>query len=223
MILKLPDVETLFEFDNTQYINALVIENPGFFYNVLSDIEAQIQGNEGKAVLSDNDKVLSIEKNLEYFVDYVSFSINQKTLINKVNSKLIEIALDEENYIKSKEIISDIENYLTRIGLGLTGDIGFNKLSIENLVKSSGTEFSEEYDSLSEKLLDYFELVREYDKDKLFVLVNLRSYISAEELNRFVHEIMVRGFKALLIDSKDHPLLEREKRVLIDESLCEIC
>ena len=190
---------------------------------MLSDIEAQIQGNEGKAVLSDNDKVLSIEKNLEYFVDYVSFSINQKTLINKVNSKLIEIALDEENYIKSKEIISDIENYLTRIGLGLTGDIGFNKLSIENLVKSSGTEFSEEYDSLSEKLLDYFELVREYDKDKLFVLVNLRSYISAEELNRFVHEIMVRGFKALLIDSKDHPLLEREKRVLIDESLCEIC
>ena len=65
------------------------------------------------------------------------------------------------------------------------GNIGFSKINLESLIKSAGIEVESVYDNLGEKILDYFELVSVYDSKKLFVLVNLRSYLSEHEMKEF--------------------------------------
>ncbi len=223
MNLKLSGIEHIIDCGNSAYINSVVIESPRLLCEVLMDLECQIQGDDGKSVVSENDKVLPTAKCLEVHTRFVPFELNQKNLINKATAKLIEIALDEENYMQSSELVGDLERYLMNLSIGLTGSIDTSKVSIENLIKNSGLTFVDDYSLLSEKLLDYFELVREYDQDKIFVLLNLRSFLSTNELQQFVDEILLRRFQVVLIESTEYSLLDKEKRLLIDDSLCEIC
>lgn len=44
------------------------------------------------------------------------------------------------------------------------------------------------------------ELVREYDSEKMFITLNLRSYISDDEMNKFVNDVVARGYKLLMVE-----------------------
>ena len=79
------------------------------------------------------------------------------------------------------------------------------------------------YESLAEKILDYFELVEEYDKKKLFIMVNLRSYLSDEEMKMFMRDVLARKIQVLLIESSERSVLDEEKRYIVDADLCVIC
>ena len=223
MNLRFHGINKEFDCANSYYINSLVIENPKMLFSLLSDVVAQLQGNEGKTVISDNNKVLDIEKYLELHSCFVPFNINQKNLINKIVARMNDRALDSEHYLCSSELLSGLERYCMELCIDLVGNIAFTKLSMESVVKAAGPEIIDDYILLSEKLIDYFELVKEYDRNKIFVLLNLRSFLSFEELESFTQEVLKRQFQVLLLDSKEYPILKNEKRYLVDDSLCEIC
>lgn len=58
-----PKINYVFDTD-TDKINTLVIENQRLMFDLLTDIEQQLSGYDGKTVLSDNNKILSISKQL---------------------------------------------------------------------------------------------------------------------------------------------------------------
>ena len=65
------------------------------------------------------------------------------------------------------------------------------------------------------------ELMRELDRDRLFIMINMRSYFSNEEMERFVESVCLHDFKLLLIESTSRSILNNTKRYTIDEDLCE--
>lgn len=60
------------------------------------------------------------------------------------------------------------------------------------------------------------------EREKLFVFVNARSYFAQEELAAFVTAARARKHRLLLLDGRPYPLLPGERRVLLDEDLCEL-
>ena len=46
------------------------------------------------------------------------------------------------------------------------------------------------------------ELVREYDSEKMFITLNLRIYISDDEMNKFVNDVVARGYKLLMVENR---------------------
>jgi len=85
-----------------------------------------------------------------------------------------------------------------------------------------GLHFSMVYGNPIEKLIDYMSLVRDLEKEKLFVFVNMRSWFTEEELALFVNTVLAHKFHILLIDNCEYPKLKQEKRFVIDRDLCEI-
>ena len=71
-------------------------------------------------------------------------------------------------------------------------------------------------------LLDYFELVREFEADKLLITVNLRSFYSDKSISAFLRSIIDHKYRVLMLESCEHVLLAEEKRVIIDKDLCLI-
>ena len=65
------------------------------------------------------------------------------------------------------------------------------------------------------------ELVRDLDRDSLFVMINMRSYFTNEEMERFVESVCLHDFKLLLIESTSRSILKNTKRYTVDEDLCE--
>lgn len=216
-----PFIENIFDFEQ-DYINTLIIENPVFFTEIISDIYKQCEGEEGDSVLSDKYTPLAFSKNAELITQFVPFSINQKTLITKLNQTLERSAVSEEFYLSTQEVLQKIEKWLFDISFPLPLDIETTKLNPANLIKSAGVSFSEDNTCLTQKIIDYMDVMRELDHERVFIFVNLRCYIEEEKCDKFFETVLDHDFKIFLIESFEKNLLKKERRVIIDNDLCEI-
>ncbi len=202
-------------------VNTIVVENQKLLTKMISDIVGQIDGYDGDAVVSKEEKAIPIEKNVEGLTDFFPFKINKKMLLTRAATSLVNQAIENE-YEKTMAILAEVESFLLKQSVNLAGDIYFQKITLDALVKAFGLGFNEDYESLGEKIIDYFELVREYDKEKLFILLNFRSFIDDEEAELFFDTILRHKYHVLTIENCEHVHLSNEKCYIIDSDLCEI-
>lgn len=215
-----PEIDFVFD-TAVGFVNSLVIENQRLMIKILQDIYQQIQGLSGRATVSEENRILNFEKTVELIDRFVPFEINNRSLIGKVQNRIEKTAVDTY-YEKTQEVLAIIERFLFDVTFDFSGEIYFKNLSIGNVIKSAGISFREEYDDLSEKLINYMELIREYDRDKLFVFVNLRSYIDNTSLDKLMDTILHQGFNVIMIEGREYDSLPQEKRYIVDKDLCEI-
>lgn len=207
---------------NINYVNEVIIENQKLLLEILEDFNLQFNGGTGENVISENDKVLTTDKYCEVHSRFVPFEMNSKLLNSKLNAAMEKVALLGEHYNATMEEIGRLEKYFEEISFELQGDIQFNKINISSLIKAVGISFNENYENLKEKILDYIELVTEYDKEKVFIFLNLRTFISDDEMKIFIAEIVKRHYQILLLESNERKLLPNCTRCIVDSDLCII-
>lgn len=222
MKLVMKGIETVLDCSENK-ICTVVVENQRMLYNIIEDIERQIQGLEGESVLSEDNKILRMDKYAEQLMQFMPFDLNKKTLINRIVSYMQKIAVDEIHYEKTREFLAAWEKYCYDLEFELPVSLEFTKVNIESLLKSSGITISDDYDSLAEKVLDYIHLVECFECKKLFILVNMRSFVGNEEMQEFINNAVSRHYEVVLLDNREYPLLKNEKRYIIDADMCEIC
>ena len=220
MILAHPQMDTVLDFDGA-FVNALVVENPDFYRHLLCDLYGQLQGDEGKLVLSDKGKTLVISKWVELVDNCIHFELNRKSLLTKICFTMERTAVSEAFFLKTSELLSALECYMDELTFELPGDIVCEKCSVAGLLKGIGITLRDEYEDPLERLLDFMELVREFDRDKLFVLMGLRSLFSDRQVEVFLKTVLDHGYRVLLLDSVAREKLSLEKRLTIDIDLCE--
>ncbi len=220
MMLAHPQMDTLFDFSGDG-INTLVIEAPSFFRQFLQDISLQVSGLEGKAVLSQNNMPITFSKFAEVLDSFLSFEISKKSLVSKLQARLEAEALNERNYVRTMQLLGEVEQFIQELSFELPCTVACDKISIGGVIRSAGIEILDDYGDDLEHILDYMELTRELERDKLFVLVNLRSFYRDEEIAPFFRSILDHSLSVLLVDSVSKALLPLEKRVTVDADLCE--
>lgn len=219
-MLAHPALDSLFCFDKG-YVSTLVIEEPGFFRQFLRDIYSQTEGFEGQTVLSEHDTVIPLYGNTELIDDILHFQINRKNLLTKIVSWLERQAVGESFFMRTAELLSTAEQLISDLSFDLPCDTVCSKISIGSFLKSVGIEISDDYPNDLERFLDYMELVRQFDKNRLFIFVNLRSYYSDDDLSAFFSSIVAHEYRVFLVDNTAGQLLPSERRVTVDNDLCE--
>lgn len=220
MKIVFPGILRIFETEQEK-VNVIVVENQNLLAKILMDIQAQIAGEDGETVVSEDNKVVIMKKRVELLSQFFPFSINQKSLIAKISGELEKVAV-QEHYENTMEFLSEVETFFWDLSMELKGDIRFENINVSAIIKAIGVSIGDEYDTLCEALIDYMELVREYDKDKLFIILNLRSFVNDREINSFFDTILRQHYHVILLENCEHTVLQTEKRYIIDEDLCEI-
>lgn len=221
MILCSPYIETVIDFSK-QNVPTLVIENPSFLRSVLQDLYNQADGTDGTLVLSENNKILDMEKWVEIIDNCLHFDLNRKPLLNKIISSIEKNAMSESNLLKTNEMLQVLLSYLNELTFDLNCDIVYNNCTVGGILKGIGVSIRDEYNNPLEKLIDYMELVREFERDKVFVFVNLRSFFSDSEVECFLKTTIDHAFHVLLIDAISAKKFPMEARITIDKDLCEL-
>lgn len=216
------EISGFFDFDQGM-IHSLIIENPDFLCKILSDFRAQIAGCGGKGVVSVSDTPVDMARYVEVLDVFVPFEINRKSLLSKIAAALEKNAVSPAHYENTMCFLRDAETYFDKIAFDFPCDIVFPKLSIGMMLKSAAPELRDDYSNLCEKVLDYFEMVCEFDRPKLFVLVNFRCYINDADFELFAEAVVSHGYNILMIESAAKKKIAIEKRLIIDNDLCEIC
>ena len=220
MILAHPQMDTVLNFDGA-HVHSLVVENPNFYRHLLCDLYGQLQGVEGKLVLSDKGKTLVISKWVELVDNCIHFELNRKSLLTKVCAAMERTAVSEAFFLKTAGLLCALESYVDELAFELPGDIVCEKCSVAGVLKGIGIGLRDDYEDPLERLIDFMELVREFDRDKLFVLVGLRSFFPDGQVEAFLKTVLDHGYRVLLLDCVSREKLSCEKRLTIDNDLCE--
>jgi len=213
------DIEKEFDFDEN-CVYSLIIENQDFFREVITELSVGNNEN-GNIVLSDDNEVLSISSFLDVIKDFAPFDIYSKSLSSKLIS-YFERSINENFFIESQTLLSEIEKFINSVSFNFPFDVGCTKLNNTALLKAVGLEIIDSYSDSLLKLLNYFEIVRELSGDKIFVLINMRSYYPDDRMQLFIDSACDSAIKLLLIESTERSLLSGENRCIIDSDLCEI-
>lgn len=221
MKLAHPELTRVFDSECGE-VNTLIIENPMFMHSFLTDLTNQLNGTDGQIIVSEDDKPLNISKSVELLDSFFPFDINRKALITKISSILEKEAISADHYEDTCNVLSHIEKYLFDLSFNCSADIIFTKISAPMLIRGAGIEIRSEASGLAESILDYMELVREFDRDKLFIMLNLRSFISDSDTNFLLRSVLSKGLHMLMIESKAGDYLQSERRWIVDSDLCEI-
>ncbi len=214
------ELESVLDTDNDG-VQTLVIENKLFFTSFLTTALAQAEGEEGAITVSSNNKPLDFASHAEVIIDPLSISLNKKALMTKITATLESEASQSEHYAETMEILTHIETFIDKLSFIFPFDIICNKLSAATLLKAAGIAVRDICADPLERLLNYMELVREFDKDKLFIIANLRTFFSDTDIERFLESIALHGYHAILLESTSGSILEKEHRITVDKDLCE--
>lgn len=220
MILCHPQIETLLDV-SLPGVTSLVIENPVFYRELLMDLYAQMDGMAGKFVLSHEGKTLSIATWVELIDNVLHFDLNTRTLLGKVQSAMEQTAVNETFFLKTAELLQQLERYTQELAFQFDCDILCKHCSVSGLLKAVGISLRDDYEDPLERLADYMELIREFDREKLFVLVNLRSFFDDDHVEKFLETVSAHGYRLLLLDGIERKKLPQERRITIDNDLCE--
>ena len=200
----------------------LIIENQRLFYSFVSDIAIQMQKQDGKSVLSNDGKPISFFSNIEFISDYAYFDLNQKTLVTKILSSLEKRATEDNFFYKQQELLSKLEAFIGELVLDCGCDLEVTSLNMASILKAAGFRIVDDYSSLEEKIVAYMELIDEYVGNRLYVFVNLKSFLPDNALLCLIEDCISHGRKVLLIDNRGVVLKSENKHLIIDCDLCEI-
>ena len=73
-------------------VTSLVVESAQALYQLLMELKLAMEGCASEVVISEDEKPLAVEKKV---IDFVNFTLNQKSLLTKIIGELDKISKEE--------------------------------------------------------------------------------------------------------------------------------
>ncbi len=215
MTFKISFIENTIEVSN-DYVRCIEIENKSYFYRVVKLLNDYFNNQDVEEELMITEKT-----NFKIVTDYFNIELNDKKTINLI-LKNIKEHLDEVTYdklLKSYQKLNQtFQLALNNIDLPVTTEKDIN---IDNLIKLMNIKVIKE-DNLLKNLYTLIDLITELQNYNLLILINLKQYLSKEELDEYYKYAIYNNVALLLIDNKSYGIAQNyEKKLIIDDNLEE--
>lgn len=204
-------------------IQVLTIENPRMFRELVFELKAQAEGQEGRFVLSQKDDLLDCGISLHVILDYTQLDHVEKRIQNKLIAALLGEAreeLAEETMLFAREV----QQYLGKLAALADYPVAYEQS--ENIMEIlKAMNFCVDLSGVDphEALYEHLSLCERVMKHPCFVLVHAKAFFSEEELKRIYDMAQYRKWNLLLLESHQHETrMGQEDHRLFDADLCEL-
>ena len=200
MIMAYSKLNLRMEFiENT--VNVLVLEDPVQFSEIVYLLKCDEKVLESPFVLSESDKFLQISKEMEIIVDPFSLDFNSRKIQQQLYKEMEIVAteFDVEKAEVNGRMLYLIEGIQERLQYQ---NIAYNlEFSWENLLKLYQVHFEPLCESLLEKLVEYIKIASNLLNLKVIGFVNLKLYLTEEQLHYLYEIAFYNKVNLLLIEN----------------------
>lgn len=208
---------------STDYINYLIVENPAYLTQYIQELIVQTDGEEGKFTLSKNWEEVPIRNNVKIVINPFNINPNERKNLNRLISQLTSIALDEKYYQKTMNISTGIQALVQELVINSDALAScMNDFTVSDLFKVMDVKFDVSSESLLESICDSMTIFRDYGDISLFMFVNLRLFLSDEDVSDLRKFIAYNKIPVVLIEGRIYDFEPGERVKIIDSDLCEI-
>ena len=221
MTLAHYDWETPLELDVKKPC-VLVVENPCLFRRTVSALNAQCAGADEPFVLSQRYEILRLSQQAELLSDVLRTDPANKQLSAAIAKYVAAAAREDQT--SALRLLQTLNAFAAQLLPALDFDLTYSPLEdLAGVIKLFDFSPDTQELTLNEKLLEYMRLTRHFLKKKLFIFVNLKAFLSAEELAQLYQMASYEELYLLLLEPQVRfPLPQWENQRIIDDDLCEI-
>lgn len=160
-----------------------IVESPESFSGYVLELSTQIDGNEGQFVLSEKNKELDLAKKAELIFDPLTVDINERKILNKLYMELSDLSKREEMYIKTVELLRSLQEYLLELEQCTEYILEFDQeTDMSALLKAVNIRYETRDMDFLERLVQYMKVLAAMAGIKIFIFVNLRSYLTDHQM-----------------------------------------
>ena len=223
MKLMMPLFSRPLEFSEFQ-IPVIVIENHKVFYDIVSDIHNQIEGIDGEVILSEQGVPIDLEKKAKIIIDVFSLDCNERKILSLLHKNLAELAVKDKSYFELKELQRSVNLFIQNLSDMISFPLSYSdEIPILEIIKDVDLKFNFDSEKISESLVNYLSVLRDFDKRSCFFICNLRTWFDDQDLQNFYKDVIYRKINIVLLENHLEKVLEDyEICRIIDTDLCEI-
>lgn len=203
-------------------ITTIVIENPLVMSEVIRNISRQVNGEDGEWVLSEQDKIFSVEKSSILLDNPLMVNSNEKRILTRLYKELSEQAntLMYEDYTRiNSHIVLFLERLLDTVPYHLDMEVD---MDLTGILKLYGVKIESEGVSVLEALLDYLRALSCICNIHVVFILNVKQFLTIEEIQQLYEFCFYEKIYLINLEGQKNYNLEQEKCVIIDKDLCII-
>lgn len=211
------------EFEENK-ITTVVIESPKIFQKYLGELYQQTEGELGKWVLSHESELMEIKKFCEVIINPYALDMNNRKVLGKLYEDIKKDIMHSEKLLRWNTLYP----YITELMEELIEDFDYHleyteEIEIKDFLKLMNLHVRNHSIDMTEKLIDYINLYHTLLGTKLFVLVNIKSYLEEKQLKYLYEQAFYHKFNLLLIENYENKVENKcELRYIIDKDNCAI-
>lgn len=204
-------------------INSIEMENKKFFYRFVRDLYSISNGDvlEEFIFLVDNNKEISVFNKIKIFNNFFEFDFNSKKYNMEILKQLVsEIDDEAKNEILNlqKKIYKKVNKQLNKYDIPLYISID---IDLEAILKELKITIKN-YDDILNNLFLLIDLENILRLSNILIFINLKQYLSLEELEEFYKYAIYNNVKLILVDSQFYTSTSKyEKKLIVDNDLVE--
>ena len=204
-------------------VYALEVENKNYFYRIVRDLHNIINNNIVNDIYlsDDNNNEINYFNKFKIFIDFFDFNFDSKKITNdiiKYVNKNISIEVKDSILNQYNKIIKLYKKELNNIDIPLMIE---TETDSDNITKSLKISI-EVKQNLIENLLLLIDIENILGTKDILIFVNLKQYLTKNELEELYKYSIYNEVSILLIDSQCYGgTLNNEKKLIIDENLDE--
>lgn len=205
-----------------EYISELIVENPDSFTLILMQLLHGCDGKESEWILSEDEKILKLEKVCELVDNPLKIDFNSKKIQGRLYSEMQDVC-NEYNSEKS-EINYIITTYLEKMIDALPYEYVSYDMEFEwvNLLKLYNVRIAVENSTLLQTIIEYIKVLSFLCQIKLVVFINLRSYLSTEAIAELQKMALYYKISMLLIENCEREKISDSHIIIVDKDNCLI-
>lgn len=203
------------------YISVLQIENGSLFARIARSLDSL----EGRFAMEpytvwDGDREEKPSSALMMVPDPLHLPWDDRSLIGEVIKRIErEFLEDEELRHVVEKLDSSLAERLMELGFGMNSDYGFGlEWDLKRYLKFRGFGVGERSDaSFLDNLINFLSLALDAGCDKVIVFVNLKSFLTKDEVKKLYDYVFYSKLKVMLLENaSDANKYEYERKTVVD-------
>lgn len=221
--MKLAEREYGIEVDiKENIVSIIVLEDVKLRLPLINELFSQTSGKEGNWLLFENDKSFDLGKKVELILEPLTLTLNNKKVKTKLYQDIKTIAQDY-CFSQGLEVHSQICNYLENMLDKLPYPIKYDEdWDVSEILKAYNVELVEEYDNIFEKLYNYIKLVNTVCGTEIFVMVNIKQYLTDDQITELYKMAAYGKIQLVLIEFSINNKRDCEELYILDNDDCVI-
>lgn len=221
--MKLVEREYGIEVDIKENIVAIIVlEDVKLRLPLINELFSQTSGKEGNWLLFENDKSFDLGKKVELILEPLTLTLNNRKVKTKLYQDIKTISQDC-CFSQGLEVHSQICNYLENMLGKLPYPVKYDEdWDVSEILKAYNVELVEEYDNIFEKLYNYIKLVNTVCGTDIFIMVNIKQYLTDEQITELYKMAAYGKIQLVLIEFNMNNKRDCEELYILDNDDCVI-